>query len=267
MRTAESVVLTDWPPGPVERKVSISRSPGSTSISTSSASGSTATVAVEVWMRPWDSVLGTRWTRCVPPSYLKTEYAPSPLMAKVTSLKPPTSAGDCERTSVEKPELVGVAREHLVEVAREQRRLVAAGAGADLDDHVLVVVGVALDHREADLLAELLEPPRRIGDDAAQLGVVAVLGEQLARALEVVGELAVLGGERVRALELAVLAPDLGVALAVGDHLGVGHLPLELGVALLDLLDELLDHGPKCDAGRGRCRRTSRGAPAATAAG
>ncbi len=40
--------------------------------STSSASGITATVAVEVWMRPWLSVSGTRCTRCVPPSHLKT---------------------------------------------------------------------------------------------------------------------------------------------------------------------------------------------------
>ena len=30
------------------------------------ASGSTATVAVEVWTRPWASVAGTRWTRCTP---------------------------------------------------------------------------------------------------------------------------------------------------------------------------------------------------------
>ena len=34
---------------------------------------STATVAVEVWTRPWDSVAGTRWTRWVPPSNLNTE--------------------------------------------------------------------------------------------------------------------------------------------------------------------------------------------------
>ena len=34
---------------------------------------STATVAVEVWMRPALSVSGTRWTRCVPPSHLKIE--------------------------------------------------------------------------------------------------------------------------------------------------------------------------------------------------
>src|ERR687896_319096 len=57
--TAESVVFTLWPPGPLERYTS--------------ASGRTATVAVEVCMRPWLSVLGTRWTLCVPPSCLKTE--------------------------------------------------------------------------------------------------------------------------------------------------------------------------------------------------
>ena len=34
---------------------------------------STATVAVDVWIRPCDSVFGTRCTRCVPPSYLNTE--------------------------------------------------------------------------------------------------------------------------------------------------------------------------------------------------
>ena len=52
---------------------------------------STATVAVDVWMRPCDSVEGTRCTRCVPPSHLNTEYAPSPFTAKTTSLKPPDS--------------------------------------------------------------------------------------------------------------------------------------------------------------------------------
>ena len=73
IRTAESVVLTDWPPGPDDRYTSIWRSLGSMATSTSSASGSTATVAVEVWIRPCDSVSGTRWTRCVPPSNLNTE--------------------------------------------------------------------------------------------------------------------------------------------------------------------------------------------------
>ena len=73
MRTAESVVLTDWPPAPVERNTSTSRSAGLIWMSTSSASGITATVAVEVWMRPWASVAGTRCTRCTPDSYLSQE--------------------------------------------------------------------------------------------------------------------------------------------------------------------------------------------------
>ena len=73
MRTAESVVLTDWPPGPPERMTSILRSLASISTSTSSASGITATVAVEVWMRPCASVAGTRCTRCTPDSYLSCE--------------------------------------------------------------------------------------------------------------------------------------------------------------------------------------------------
>ena len=53
IRTAESVVLTDWPPGPELRLTSIRRSRSSSiSTSTSSASGMTMTVAVLVWMRP-----------------------------------------------------------------------------------------------------------------------------------------------------------------------------------------------------------------------
>ena len=60
-----------------------------------------------------------------------------------------------------------------------------------------------------------------------------------ARALEVVAEPAVLGRQLVGVLELAVLAPDLGVALPVPDHRRVGHLRLQLRVAALDLVDEL----------------------------
>src|SRR5207253_8874075 len=51
-----------------------------------------------------------------------------------------------------------------------------------------------------------------------------------------------LGGERGGGLELTVAAPDLGVALSVRDHLGVGHLLAELGEAGLYLLDEVVDH-------------------------
>ena len=93
MRTAESVVLTLWPPGPLERKTSMRRSFGSISTSTSSVSGSTSTPAALVWMRPCDSVAGTRCTRCTPPSYFSRAYGASPgstlpraFTATVTSL-------------------------------------------------------------------------------------------------------------------------------------------------------------------------------------
>ena len=86
MRTAESVVLTDWPPGPDERYTSIWRSLGSSCTSTSSASGSTVTVADEVWMRPCASVTGTRCTRCGPPSCFMRVHTPSPFSRNDTSL-------------------------------------------------------------------------------------------------------------------------------------------------------------------------------------
>ena len=89
IRTAESVVFTLCPPGPDERNTSIFRSAGSMVTSTGSASGMTSTPAAEVWIRPCDSVAGTRCTRCTPPSYLSWDQAPSSplaLIATVTSL-------------------------------------------------------------------------------------------------------------------------------------------------------------------------------------
>ncbi len=69
--------------------MSTRRSSALISTSKSSTTGSTATVTVEVWMRPLDSVIGTRCTRCTPDSYFSREYAPAPLTSKITSLKPP----------------------------------------------------------------------------------------------------------------------------------------------------------------------------------
>jgi len=50
------------------------RSSSRTSTSVASTSGITSTPAAEVWMRPWVSVTGTRWTRCTPPSNFITPY-------------------------------------------------------------------------------------------------------------------------------------------------------------------------------------------------
>src|SRR5208283_6109594 len=99
MRTAEYVVLTDWPPGPEEQKVSMRMSLASILTSTSSASGRTATVMAEVCTRPWVSVAGTRCTRCTPDSYLSCEYTPWPSMMAMISFNPPTLDSEVERTS------------------------------------------------------------------------------------------------------------------------------------------------------------------------
>ena len=64
--TALSVVFTDCPPGPPERKTSILKSLSLIFISTSSASGKTATVAAEVCTLPWVSVSGTLCTLWTP---------------------------------------------------------------------------------------------------------------------------------------------------------------------------------------------------------
>ena len=83
----------------------------------------------------------------------------------------------------------------------------------------------------------------RLVHDRAELGVLAVLVEQLARALEVVAELPPLHRELVSVAQAPVLASDLRVASLVRDHGRVGHLALQLGKAPFDLFYEALDHG------------------------
>ena len=75
MRTAESVVLTLWPPGPLERKTSTRMSLSGTSITlASSSSGMTSTAAKLVWRLPAELKGLIRTSRCVPAS---TESVPN----------------------------------------------------------------------------------------------------------------------------------------------------------------------------------------------
>ena len=67
------------------------RSLGLISTSTSWASGSTATVAVLVWMRPEDSVTGTRCTRCTPDSNFSFWNTFLPWIRITLSFRPPSS--------------------------------------------------------------------------------------------------------------------------------------------------------------------------------
>ena len=74
IRTALSVVLTLWPPGPDERKTSILSSfSGMSMESVPSMSGMTSTAAKLVWRRPWLSNGLIRTSRWVP---LSTESVP-----------------------------------------------------------------------------------------------------------------------------------------------------------------------------------------------
>ena len=103
MRMADSVLFTCCPPAPEERKVSICKSLGSMVRATSSASGMTATVAAEVWMRPLDSVSGTRCTRWVPASNFSRDQAPSPSTVATASFTPPNSVSLRDANSMRKP--------------------------------------------------------------------------------------------------------------------------------------------------------------------
>src|ERR671922_294486 len=140
-----------------------------------------------------------------------------------------------------------VAGEHPVEVARPQRRLVAADALADLDEHVLAVGRIGLDERELQLLLEAREPLLELGYELAQVTVAV-------RVREVGANRAPLLGQPVRGLELLQAAPDLRrLAMVVVDG-RVGHALLRLPVRALDFLDELVDsgHATKGSAGSKR---------------
>src|SRR5215207_6813735 len=167
------------------------------------------------------------------------------------------AVGSAQRLGLEAAPL-GVAGEHPVEVARPQAGLLTARPGADLDDHVLVVGGIALDHRKPDLLLELGAALPRGLEHVAELGVLPVLGEQLLRARRVILRAAPLLRQLGGGGELVVQPPCVGIALPVPDHLGVGQLRLHVRVARLDLLDERLDHTIQSRRGRAARRPPAR---------
>ena len=142
MRTAESVVLTDWPPGP----------------------GGAVDVDLQVLVLDVDVDLlglgqdGHRRRRGVHPALRLGDRHPlHPVRPSlVLEMGPGRVALDQEGHLVEPAHVRGVGREdldaealalgvadvHLVEVPGEEVGLLAALGAADLDDHVLAVVGV-----------------------------------------------------------------------------------------------------------------------------
>ena len=196
IRTALAVLFWCWPPGPPAVMVSTSRSSGRIVISTSSGSESTATVAAEVWMRPWVSVSGTRLDPV--PAGLELQMPERPVAAHPEAgLAEPAKLGGDEFQGLELPAHdLGVPAVHLHEVSGEQGGLVAAGSGADLHDE-----------------------PRPIGP-----GLLVV--DQVA---EVVAGLGLL---RFQGLKLGLGVPShLGVGLGVEQFGSLGDLAAEVEVA------------------------------------
>ena len=153
------------------------------STSTSSASGSTVTVADDVWMRPWLSVTGTRCTRCGPPSCFMRLHTLSPFSRNVTSLNPPMSDAAAPSTSSFHPIRRRVALVHAEQVACEQVGLLAALGTADLDDDVLLVVGVTRQQQLAELVLQPFEVGLGLGGFGAhRLAVVARAPRRASRA-------------------------------------------------------------------------------------
>ena len=107
---------------------------------------------------------------------------------------------------------------HPVEVAGEQRRLVAAGAGADFEDHVAIVHRVLGDQREPDVLLQgvalLLQQRALLAGDGAHLRIGRGIGDDVVE----VGDLG--DGVAIR-LHLFHHRRDLG-ELAGELHIGFG---------------------------------------------
>ena len=98
---------------------------------------------------------------------------------------------------------LGVALQQPREIAGPELPLVAALAAADLDDHVLLVGGVALGERELQLLLEPRDVGLVVADHLGELGVAARRVEVLARLLPLLRELP-------RPLELLQAPADVG---------------------------------------------------------
>jgi hypothetical protein len=163
-----------------------------------------------------------------------------------TSLTPPR-LGLGEVDDLHPPALLlGVAGVHAEQLGREEGGLVAAGAGADLEDDVALVVRVLRDQLEAepllDLADPLLEPVALLLGHQEELVVLGQAGEHLPGFVELLLDLAQLPEERDRRIDLREGLVDLRVRLVIAQHRRIGEPLGELLVGLLELC-ELLDHG------------------------
>ncbi len=127
-----------------------------------------------------------------------------------------------------------VALVHAKEIAREQRRLIAAGAGADFEDGALLVGGVLGNQQTADGLGQLLDAAVEnlglLARDRRHLGIA----HQRVEAAALVLRRLQFADRQIHRLEFCALAAEPYQRLAV-DRLR------ELAVDRLDPLDQGID--------------------------
>ena len=189
IRTAESVVLTLWPPGPLLRKTSMRRSLSSIGHVDLLGLGQHED-AGRAGVHP---ALGLRDRHPLDPVHAALELEqPERRPARLGRALGLHRDGDrlvaaqVGLGGVEDLDLpalgLGVAGVHPQQVAGEQRGLLAALAGLHLEDRVLVVGGVARHEQPAELLLGGLEA---VGQGLGLGGERRVLGGQLAGGLDV----------------------------------------------------------------------------------
>ena len=152
--------------------------------------------------------------------------------------------------------LLGEARVHAEDFGGKERGLVAAGAGADFEDDVLLVVGILGQQQHLELFFEgrrarlergdLLLRPWRAGRRRFRPASGARLGQALAHLLQLAKLLD-------RRLDFAQRLGGLLILFVVVQDLGQRELRLQLVVALLHLF-QTIDHlasEPLCGAGFG----------------
>ena len=143
MRTAESVLLMCWPPAPEARKVSMRRSAGLMSTSAEfvrfrhhrDGAGGGVDAALGFGLRHALHAVAAGFELELGIGALADDAGDDFLVA--------AHFARAFRHDLDLPALaLGIARVHAEQVAGEQRRFVAAGAGADFQEDVALVVGV-----------------------------------------------------------------------------------------------------------------------------
>src|SRR5690606_35489048 len=143
---------------------------------------------------------------------------------------------------------LGVALVHAQQIPGPDGRLVSPGGGADLDDHVLVVVGVLGDHRPPDLSFEALHLLGALFGEPLQLGGHGrVLGGELEGLPPVLIGAPPLPEQADDDAELGMALAQLGQTRRVGGDFGPRQLRFDLPERLLYLGEagrQLLFHQP-----------------------